>query len=168
MSRRFVYRPCSAEVMTRIGQRVIAEVVKPRIARGVNVSDQPAKPLSKTGKRRNRYFYIKQAKGLQTIRDLMFSGRTIGSIRVVSAKPGVVRIGFDNTRAARIAAINQGRDAMFWFSPEDQVKIGQIVREELLKAGTALWVENNPFSGGGGDGRARDPVTGRFTSGKVA
>ena len=119
--------------MTTLGNRVITEVVRQRIARAVNVTDSPAKPLSMKGRRGNRYFYIKKAKGLTSIRDLFLSGRTMGSLRVVSASNNKVRIGFDNPRASRIAAINQRRDPMFWFSPLDQREIGRIVEEEIDK-----------------------------------
>ncbi|MGD0497534.1 MAG: hypothetical protein ABSC23_03760 [Bryobacteraceae bacterium] len=132
MSARFVYRPFSAEQMTKIGNRVIVEVVKPRIARAVNVNDAPAKALSTKGKRYQRYFYIKKAKGRPPVRDLDLTGNTLRAMRVVSARASRVRIGFDNPRASRIAAMNQSRDPAFWFSPEDQVKIGRIVGEEIV------------------------------------
>jgi hypothetical protein len=140
MSARFVFRPLSAEQMARVGERVIAEVVRARIAKGINVNDGPAKPLSKTGQRRNRYFYIKRAKGLPTIRDLVYTGRTMAALGVVSARSNQVRLGFNNPRAAAIAYFNQRRDPMFWFSPEDQRKIGLIVSEEIAKGGKLVTV----------------------------
>jgi hypothetical protein len=48
---------------------------------------------------------------------------------VINAIRNMVRIGFTNPEAARIASINQQREPMFWFSPKDQQTIGQIVSE---------------------------------------
>ena len=131
MSARFVYRPLSVEQMTNVGNRVITEVVRQRISRAINVNDVPAKALSTKGKRNQRYFYIKKAKGLPPVRDLVLTGNTMRAMRVVGAKDNQVRIGFDNPRAARIAAMNQMRDPAFWFSAADQVMIGSIVGEEI-------------------------------------
>jgi hypothetical protein len=131
MSARFVYRPLSIAQMTNVGNRVIAEVVKRRIGRAVNVDDVPAKALSARGRRGQRYFYIKKAKGLPPIRDMVLTGDTMRALRVVDARANQVKIGFDNPRAAHIAAMNQNRDPMFWFSAADHPLIGAIVREEI-------------------------------------
>jgi len=138
MSQRFVYRPLNAERMANIGQTVIDTVVKPRIAQAVNVSDQPAKPLKPgrvvNGRQLKGYPEYKIARGRAPIRDLFWRGMTMRSMRVVDATANKVRIGFDNPQASRIAAINQRREPMFWFSPADQLKIGEIVRAELSQA----------------------------------
>jgi hypothetical protein len=62
------------------------------------------------------------------------------SIRVISSKANEVRIGFDNPQAARIAAINQNREAMFWFSPANKKTIQQLV-STAIRAAEAVRVE---------------------------
>jgi hypothetical protein len=138
MSQRFVYRPLIAERMANIGQAVIDTVVKPRIARAVNMADQSAKPLKPgrvvKGRQLKGYPEYKIARGRAPIRDLFWRGMTMRSLRVVDATANKVKIGFDNPQASRIAAISQRREEMFWFSPADQQKIGEIVRDEIRNA----------------------------------
>ena len=71
------------------------------------------------------------------MRDLVLTGRTLDALGVVSSKANEARIGFNNPRAAAIAYFNQQKDPAFWFSPNDQGKIGQFVREEIMN-GEAL------------------------------
>jgi hypothetical protein len=133
MSARFVYRPLSAEDMTTIGNAVIADI-KARIHKGQNVADSPAKAL-KPGRNGHRgYPDYKVARGLQGIRDLVWRGMTMRSLRVISAKDNEVRIGFDNPQAAQIAAINQNREEMFWFSPANKQLIQRLVSAALANA----------------------------------
>ena len=106
MSKRFVYRPLSGEQMATIGNLVIADV-QARIHKGLNVGDAPAKALKPGRNGKRGYPDYKTARGLQGIRDLVWRGLTMRSIRVISSKANEVRIGFDNPQAARIAAINQ-------------------------------------------------------------
>jgi hypothetical protein len=133
MSKRFVYRPLSAEDMTTIGNAVIADI-KSRIHRGLNVDDNPAKALKPGRNGKRGYPDYKTARGLQGIRDLVWRGMTMRSMRVISAKDNEVRIGFDNPQAARIAAANQNREEMFWFSPANKKLIQQLVTEALVNA----------------------------------
>ena len=134
MSARFVYRPLSPEQMTVIGNLVIADV-SARIHKGKNVQDESAKPL-KPGRNGHRgYPDYKAARGLQPIRDLFWRGLTMRSIRVISAKANEVRIGFDNRQAARIAAINQRREPMFWFSPSNKKTIQELISAALRAVG---------------------------------
>jgi len=133
MSARFVYRPLSAEDMSNIGNAVIADV-RARIQKGHNVADASAKPL-KPGRNGHRgYPDYKVARGLQGIRDLVWRGMTMRSLRVISSKPNEVRIGFDNPQAARIAAINQTREAVFWFSPNNRIRIQELVGQAIRAA----------------------------------
>lgn len=131
--RHFVWKGPGPEVMRAIGQEVLDTVVRPRIASAVNVNDAPAKPLSTKGKRYQRYFYIKKAKGLNPVRDLRFTGAMMAAAKVVDATNNQVRIGFDNPDASRKASFNQRRDPMFWWSPNDQAKIADIVKKHLTK-----------------------------------
>lgn len=130
MTARFVYRPLSSEQMATIGNLVIADV-QARIRRAVNVADAPAKAL-KPGRNGHRgYPDYKAARGLQGIRDLVWRGMTMRSMRVISSKANEVRIGFDNPQAAHIAAINQNREAMFWFSPANKRRIQELVSQAI-------------------------------------
>jgi hypothetical protein len=133
MSARFVYRPLSAEDMTTIGKAVIADI-KARIHRGQNVDDNPAKALKPGRNGKRGYPDYKTARGLQGIRDLVWRGMTMRSMRVISAKDNEVRIGFDNPQASMIAAMNQNREPMFWFSPGNRALIQRLVSEALSNA----------------------------------
>ena len=130
MSARFVYRPLSAEQMATIGNLVIADVSS-RIRKGRNVSDAATKPLKPGRNGKRGYPDRKTARGLQGIRDLVWRGLTMRSIRVISSKANEVRIGFDNPQAARIAAMNQNREAMFWFSPANKKTIQELVSQAI-------------------------------------
>ena len=130
MSARFVYRPLSEGQMTAIGNLVIADV-QARIRKGRNVDDSPAKPLKASPTGKWDYPKKKAALGLQGIRDLVFRGLTMRSIRVINAKANEVRIGFDNPQAARIAAFNQRREPAFWFSPENKRTIQELVSQAI-------------------------------------
>jgi hypothetical protein len=125
----------SAEQMGVIGNLVIAGV-KSRINKAQTVEDSPAKPL-KPGRDGHRgYPDYKLARGLQAIRDLFWRGLTMRSLRVISSKANEVRIGFDNPEASRIAAINNSREPMFWFSPADQQRIQELVSQAIHSAET--------------------------------
>jgi len=139
MSKRFVYRPLSGEQMATIGKLVIADV-QARIHKGQNVGDAPAKPLKPGRNGKRGYPDYKVARGLQGIRDLVWRGLTMRSIRVISSKANEVRIGFDNPQAARTAAINQNREAMFWFSPANKKAIQQLV-STAIRAAEAVRVQ---------------------------
>jgi len=130
MSSRFVYRPLSSEQMATIGNLVIADV-QARIRRGQNAADAQAKALKPGRNGKRGYPDYKVARGLQGIRDLVWRGLTMRSIRVTSSKANEVRIGFDNPQAALIASINQNREAMFWFSPNNKKRIQELVSQAI-------------------------------------
>jgi hypothetical protein len=133
MGARFVYRALSSEQMTTIGNLVIADI-QARIRKGQNVADAQAKPLKPGRNGKRGYPDYKVARGLQGVRDLVWRGLTMRSIRVISSKPNEVRIGFDNPQAARIAAMNQNREAMFWFSPNNKKRIQELVSTAIRAA----------------------------------
>jgi hypothetical protein len=135
MSARFVYRPLSSEQMATIGNLMIGGV-SVRIHKGLSSSDEPAKPLKPGRGGRRGYPDYKLARGLQAIRDLFWRGLTMRSLRVTSSKANEVRIGFDNPEASRIAAINNSREPMFWFSPGDQQRIQELVSQAIHSAET--------------------------------
>lgn len=139
MGARFVYRPLSAEHMEAIGNAVIADI-KERIHKGLNSADAAAKALKPGRNGHKGYPDYKIGRGLQGIRDLVWRGMMMRSLRVISSTANEVRIGFDNPQAARIAAINQNRESMFWFSPQNkkmiQVLVSQAIRAaELVRVG---------------------------------
>ena len=129
MASRFVYRHFDANQMTVIGKTVMDTAIKPRILSGINANDAPAKPLSV------RYIKAKLKRGLQPMRDLVWRGLTMRSMRVVNATANKVAIGFDNPEAGKIAAINNARDRMFWFSDKDQKVIQSVVQTQLRSGG---------------------------------
>ena len=129
MASRFVYRHFDANQMTVIGKTVMDTAIKPRIFAGINANDAPAKPLSV------RYIKAKLKRGLNPIRDLVWRGLTMRSMRVVNATANKVAIGFDNPQAGKIAAINNARDRMFWFSDKDQKVIQSVVQTQLRTGG---------------------------------
>jgi hypothetical protein len=130
---RFVVGPFPSETMQAIGQAA-TDSISARIRRGLNVQDDAAKPLKPGRNGRRGYPDYKVARGLQGIRDLVWRGMTMRSLRVISAKDNEVRIGFDNPQAAQIAAINQNREAMFWFSPANKQLIQRLVSAALANA----------------------------------
>jgi hypothetical protein len=134
MSQRFVWRPLSEAVMREnIGVPVLAHI-QARLHQAHNLSDAPALPLKPGKDGRRGYPDYKTARGLQALRDLYWRGLTLRSARVIDARPNQVRIGFDNPEAARIAAINQAREPMFWFSPSDKQFIQNVVAAALRES----------------------------------
>ena len=134
VGKRFVWRPLSAEQMSVIGNLVVADV-QSRMRKGLNASDDPAKPLKPGRNGKRGYPDYKIARGLQGIRDWVWRGMTVRSMRVVSAKANEVRIGFDNPQASRIAAINQRREPMLWFSPQNRKRIRELLSQALNRVG---------------------------------
>ena len=82
--------------------------------------DQPAPPLSLGYGRR------KQRLGLQNKRDWTLTGRTLRSMKVLSAGPNQARIGFTDATANFRASINNRRARQFGVSPSDKAKLIQI------------------------------------------
>lgn len=118
----------SAEQLQGFGESAI-EVMKRRILLGVNVSDQPAKPLKasrRTWDPRIRryvdYADYKSSIGRNPIRDLFLTGAMLNSLRVTSVGDHGVRIGFPASQMVKAHA-NQEREPMFGLSPADQRQI---------------------------------------------
>jgi hypothetical protein len=84
-----------------------------RIARGINVNDHPAKPLSAA------YEKQKLRAGARPIRDLRLSGLTMSSFGVLEISEGRAVIGFSGAEANKRAAINQTIEPMVGISPND-------------------------------------------------
>ncbi|HXP88836.1 MAG TPA: hypothetical protein VN841_29210 [Bryobacteraceae bacterium] len=129
---RFVLGPFSADQMQRIGQAVLDSIAA-RIARGENADDEAARPL-KPGRRGHRgYPDYKSARGLQPIRDWKWSGRTMRSMKVLTASENRVVIGFVDARADAIAHINNLREQQFGVSPKDRNALNAAVLAELRR-----------------------------------
>ncbi len=117
---RFVEQGFSAQQMQSIGQQFIDTAERPRIRAGLTVYDQPAPPLS------IGYAKRKTRRGLQPIRDWSLTGRTLRSMKVLTAGPNQARIGFTDAEANKRAAINNRRARQFGVSPADHTKLIQI------------------------------------------
>jgi hypothetical protein len=84
-----------------------------RISKGVDIHDQPAKPLTQPYERR------KERAGKKGIRDMHNTGKLLASRDVVSVDGQGIEVGFTLTQEELIARINNTRDPMFGLSPDN-------------------------------------------------
>lgn len=91
----------------------LAVDVRARIMRGETVHDQAAPPL------KPRYAKLKNRKHPPAIRNLSFSGATLKALGVTSATANKATVGFTDSRASRIVAINARRSLQFGASARD-------------------------------------------------
>ena len=124
---RFVLGPFSAEDMTIIGN-FMCDRIRRRIESGVNVDDNPSKPL-KPG-----YEKTKTRRGLNPIRDWTWRGRTLRSLSVKSANENRVVIGFSDPQTDMIAHVNNLRERAFGVSRQDRKSLREIVLATLRRA----------------------------------
>ena len=124
---RFVLGPFSAEDMTIIGN-FMCDRIRRRIESGVNVDDNPSKPL-KPG-----YEKTKTRRGLNPIRDWTWRGRTLRSLSVKSANENRAVIGFSDPQADMIAHVNNLRERAFGVSQQDRKSLREIVLATLRRA----------------------------------
>jgi hypothetical protein len=141
---RFVVGPFSAESMQTIAQ-VTLDSLSARIRRGVNVGDQPAKPL-KPGRNGHRgYPDYKVARGLQGIRDWFWRGKTMRSLKVKSASENRAVIGFIDPEADHIAHVNNRIEKQFGLSPKDETALKAVVHATAKQARVVrTTVDNRP------------------------
>src|ERR1700685_3639877 len=108
--------PFSPEQMAQLGE-VLAQSIRARIHRGINANDASAKPLKPgrtvNGHRLRGYPDYKIARGLQGIRDWGWTGRTMRSLKVLSANQNGGVIGFSDAVADHRAHINNRIEKMF-------------------------------------------------------
>ncbi|HLW75984.1 MAG TPA: hypothetical protein VKS01_03345 [Bryobacteraceae bacterium] len=90
----------------------LTQTIRDRILAGENVDDQAAPALSTKG-RQGGYSARKTRRGEPAVRDWKLTGRTLSSLGPTSVTANEIRIGFTDARAAKIAAINNGRDRMW-------------------------------------------------------
>ena len=130
---RFVLGPFTSEDMLEIGS-VVVESIKDRLHKGLNINDQPAKPLKPGRNGKRGYPDYKAARGLQPFRDWFWTGRTLRSLKVKSASENRCVIGFVDPNADRIAHVNNIRERAFGVSPKDRQAMVAVIKAVLRKA----------------------------------
>ncbi len=128
--------------MLTIGN-VVRDSVAARIGKGLNVNDDPAKPLKPGRNGKRGYPDYKSARGLQPFRDWFWTGRTMRSFKVKAASENGVTIGFVDPNANRISHANNLRERQFGVSPKDRLALRAIVLA-VLKRVRALRVAKAP------------------------
>jgi hypothetical protein len=130
---RFVLGPFTSEDMLTIGN-VVVESIKDRLHKGLNINDQPAKPLKPGRNGKRGYPDYKAARGLQPFRDWFWIGRTLRSLKVKSASENHCVIGFIDPNADLIAHVNNIRERAFGISPKDRQAMAAAIRAVLRTA----------------------------------
>jgi len=130
---RFVLGPFTSEDMLTIGN-VVVESIKDRLHKGLNVNDQPAKPLKPGRNGKKGYPDCKAARGLQPFRDWFWTGRTMRSLKVKQASENRCVIGFVDPNADRIAHVNNLRERAFGISFKDRLALTAVARGVLKAA----------------------------------
>ncbi len=120
--------------MAGIGE-VLRDSIFNRIKKGLNAEDAPAKPLKPGRGGRRGYPDYKSARGLQPIRDWTRTGRTMRSMKVLSASENKGTIGFSDAVADARAHFNNMRERAFAISPNDREKLVEAVKETARGGG---------------------------------
>ena len=123
---RFVYSPYTAYEMQVFAQ-VLADSIRARIQSGQNIYDQAAAPLKPGKAGRRGYPDYKSARGLQPIRDWIWTGHTLRCLKVLTANENRAVIGFldeampgRRQTASEIAFYNNQRERQWGVSPRDR------------------------------------------------
>jgi hypothetical protein len=124
---RLVVPGLAPDQMRRVGELSHAEE-SARIARGLNASDEPAKPLAP------RYAAEKKRAGRTPVRDLRFTGEMLNSRRVTEAGQNAVTVSFDDERQVAKAARNEQIEPMLGISPASAEKIDGSLRDEFAQS----------------------------------
>ena len=136
---RFVYSPYAATEMQGFAQ-VLADSIRTRIQSGQTIYDQAAAPLKPGLPGRRGYPDYKAARGLQPIRDWIWSGHTLRCLKVLTANENRATIGFldealpgRKQTASQIAFYNNQRDRQWGVSPRDrQALLAAMLRPIVL------------------------------------
>lgn len=120
---RFVTSGYSGEQMAAAGRGLITRGIVPRIQAGLTVGDAAAPPLS-VG-----YAKTKARRAPPAVRNWTFSGRTLRSLKVLTAAPNKAVLGFTDAETNKRAAINNRRSRQFGVSGGDQ----RVLSEEFGK-----------------------------------
>ena len=130
---RFVLGPFTAEDMETIGG-VLLESISTRIRKALSVNDTPAKALKPGRNGRRGYPDYKAARGLMPVRDWVWTGRTMRSLKVKTVSENKAIIGFIDPNADRIAHVNNLRERQFGISPKDRSALSAAVLAVLRQA----------------------------------
>jgi hypothetical protein len=145
----FEYQGITEEELYQFSE-ALNDSVLARIRRGMDVNDTPAPPLASKGKR-GGYAGQKARRGLNPIRDLTFTGRTLRAIAPVVAGENQVSIGITNQAAIRVIASNNARSKQYGASPTDRANLIAAIRNsgiqlaKVVRDGSGGW-ETNPAS----------------------
>jgi hypothetical protein len=120
---RFVYSPFSSEQMQSIGTDVLASI-QARIRSGLNCDDSAAKPLKPGRNGKKGYPDRKAGHGLQPLRDWTWTGRTMRSMKVISASEHRAVISFTDPHSDMVAHANNLKERQFGLSPKDDAVRG--------------------------------------------
>ena len=130
---RFVLGPFTAEDMQTTGG-VLVDSISGHIRKAVNANDDPAQALKPGRNGRRGYPDYRAARGLQPLRDWVWTGRTMRSLKVKSANENAATIGFVDPNADRIAHVNNLRERQFGISPKDRSALNAAVLAVLRQA----------------------------------
>jgi hypothetical protein len=123
----------SSDAMMQIGQPFAASITS-RIRRGVNVQDQPAKPLKKG------YAIAKRKHGGSGLRDWTWSGDTLDQLALLDVSANRGRIGFATTKADMIAHFNNAKERQFGVADSDRQVLTKTVQTVERAQRIARWV----------------------------
>lgn len=124
--------PFSSEQMADIGTVVLRSITD-RIREAKDVTDSPAKPLVE------RYARRKIQRGRAPVRDWLWRGLTLGSLKVKRASQDMVTIGPVNTQAEMIVATQNARQKQWGFSPKDNEAMRAVVLATLRQPRVVYW-----------------------------
>jgi hypothetical protein len=99
-----------------------------RISQGLNVNDEPAKPLQ------SGYSLQKRKAGARPVRDLRLTGAMLESRRVIESGENTATVAFDDEAQAAKAARNEAIEPMLGISPASAPAINEYVRREFAES----------------------------------
>jgi hypothetical protein len=123
----------SSDQMHRFAEASI-EQMKARLADGLDVHDEAAKPLTQA------YARQKQAEGHAPIRDLHRSGQMLEALQVLNASQNESHVGIEGEDAYRKALFNEDIDP--WFGVSD-ANNRTLMEEEIEPAFERNLLESN-------------------------
>jgi hypothetical protein len=121
---RFEVTGYTPEQMARVGESLLRDSIIRRIRLGMDANDQPAPAL------KPRYRDRKLKKGLDAIRNWVYSGKTLRSLRVLTAATNQAKLGFTDAQANLRAMFNNRKRRQFAVSPTDRAKFIDLLGSE--------------------------------------